>query len=94
MHTVMYRYRFAPTVSFEEFGATLAFALLATAFRHNPDPIRLDAKLEIHTGTRSCVIDASNSFGRDLNRLFAQLVRVKFASDAFTVERLTLDVVA
>jgi hypothetical protein len=94
MQTVMYRYRFAPTVLFEQFEATLWLALLATTCVHGPAQVGLEAKLAINGTKRSCAIDASTPVGRDLNRRFAELVRARFASDAVTVERLTLEVVA
>lgn len=84
----VYRYCFAPNVSFEEVKASLVLALLATESLHGQAQVRLDAAHAVDDDKRSFVVDASTLVGRDLNRLFAGFISREFGADAFQVERV------
>lgn len=84
----IYRYRFIPSVLFEDVEASLVLALLATESLHGESQVRLDAAHAIDASKRSCVVDASTAVGRDLNRLFAGFVTREFGAHSFQVERV------
>lgn len=88
MNAEVYRYRFVPSVSFEEVEASLVLALLATEALHGKTQVRLDAAHAVDADQHSCVVDASTAVGRDLNRIFAGFVSREFGEDAFSVERV------
>jgi hypothetical protein len=88
MSANIYRYKFAPSVAFEEVESSLVLALMATESLHGESQVRLDAGHATDAFTRTCVIEASTAVGRDLNRLFVGFIRREFGEDAFQVERV------
>ena len=83
MSAEIYRYRFASNVPFEEVESSLVLAIMATESLHGQSQVRLDAGHAVDAEKRSCVIDASTSVGRDLNRLFIGFVSREFGPDAW-----------
>jgi hypothetical protein len=92
MTTTAYRYRFTPEVPAEEIEVSLLMAVLATESLHGETQVHLDAGHAFDAEDRTCVIDAGTQVGRDLNRLFAGLVRREFGEDAFRVQRAASEV--
>ena len=88
MRREIYRYSFDSSVDIAEVETSLLLALLATESLHGESQVRLEASHALDTDGRTCVIDASGSIGRDLNRLFVGFVRREFGEDAFRVVRL------
>lgn len=88
MSADIYRFKFAPTVPFEEAECSLVLAIMAAESLHGATQVRLDASHAVDADKRCCVIDASTSVGRDLNRLFIGFISREFGPDAFTVERV------
>lgn len=84
----LYRYEFEPHVPLEEVEASLLLAHIATESLHGEAQVQLDASHYLDTDQRACVVDASTSVGRDVNRLFIGFLRREFGQDAFTVERV------
>ena len=88
MSAETYRYKFTPSVSFEEVESSLVLAIMATESLHGQSQVRLDAAHAVDAAKRSCVVDASTPVGRDINRLFTGFIGREFGPDAFTVERI------
>lgn len=88
MSAEVYRYKFAPTVPFEEAESSLVLAIMAAESLHGQTQVRLDAAHAVDADKRSCVIDASTPVGRDLNRLFIGFIGREFGQDSFDVERV------
>jgi len=84
----MYKYSFAPTVDMPDIEASFLLAVLATESLHGEAEVRLEARHAMDVDRRTCVIDAGNSVGRDLNRLFVKFVGREFGEDAFTVREV------
>ena len=84
----IYRYSFAPSVSFEEVESSLVLAIMAAKSLHGQSQVRLDAAHAVDSDKRSCVVDASTPVGRNLNRLFIGFISREFGPDAFDVERV------
>lgn len=88
MSAEIYRYRFAPCVPFEEVESSLVLAIMSAESLHGQAQVRLDVAHAVDPHKRSCVIDASTSVGRDVNRLFIGFVSREFGEDAFHVARV------
>jgi hypothetical protein len=88
MSREIYRYSFEPSVDIAEVEASLLLALLAAESLHGESQVRLEASHALDAEGRTCVIDATGSVGRDLNRLFVGFVRREFGEDAFRVARV------
>ncbi len=88
MSAELYRYSFAPTVSFEEVEASLVLAVMAAESLHGQAQVRLDAAHALDVDKRRIVIDAATPVGRDLNRLFLGFVSREFGEDSFQVDRI------
>jgi hypothetical protein len=88
MSKEIYRYTFSATVPLLEVENSLLLAVLSTASLHGEAQVRLDAAHFLDVDRRVCVVDASTSVGRDLNRLFVGFVHREFGEDAFQVERV------
>ncbi|TWU04179.1 hypothetical protein CA54_60610 [Symmachiella macrocystis] len=84
----MYKYTFAPQVDMLEIEASFLLAVLATESLHGESQVRLEAKHAMDVDRRTCVIDAGNLVGRDLNSLFVKFVGREFGEDAFTVREV------
>lgn len=84
----IYRYSFRRHVSLDDVEATLFLALVSAESLHGEAQVRLDAAHFLDRERGVCVVDASTSVGRDLNRLFVGFVRREFGVDAFTIERI------
>jgi hypothetical protein len=84
----LYRYEFTSDVPLEEIEASLLLAVWAAESLHGEVQVRLDAAHYLDLDRRACVIDASTSVGRDVNRLFVGFVRREFGEDAFQVGRI------
>ena len=84
----MYKYTFAPPVDMQDIEASFLLAVLATESLHGESQVRLEAKHTMDVDRRTCVIDAGNPVGRDLNRLFVKFVGREFGEDAFTVREV------
>jgi len=81
----IYRYSFDSSVDIAEVEASLLLALLATESLHGESQVRLEASHALDSENRTCVINASGSIGRDLNRLFVGFVRREFGENSFSV---------
>ena len=85
MSKEIYKYAFESPVKFEDIEESLLLALLAAESLHGESQVRLEASHALDADCRTCVIDASGSVGRDLNRLFVGFVRREFGEDSFSV---------
>ena len=85
MSREIFRYSFDSSVEIAEVEASLLLALLAAESLHGESQVRLEASHALDADCRTCVIDASGSVGRDLNRLFVGFVRREFGEDSFSV---------
>jgi len=85
-----YRYCFPSEVLLEEVEATLVLALFAAESIRGESQVRLDAAHHFDLERRVCVIDASTTVGRTLNRLFVGLLTREFGPHAFQVERIEM----
>lgn len=88
MHNDVYRYSFSPSLDMAEVEATVMLAILATESLHGQSGVRLEMHHTFDAEKRSCVIDASNEVGRDLNRLFIGFISREFGHNNFKVERI------
>lgn len=88
MNAEVYRYKFAPAISFAEIESSLVLAIMAAESLHGEAQVRLDAAHTVDADQRACVIDASTPVGRDLNRLFMGFVNREFGQDACDVEHV------
>jgi hypothetical protein len=88
MPQLVYRYIFDADVPIEEVEATLLLAVLAAEGLHGEAQVRLEGSHSFDPERRRCSIDASNSVGRDINRLFVSFIRHEFGPGAFRLERV------
>ena len=88
MSREIYRYSFDSSVNIVDVEASLLLSLLAVENLHGESQVRLEASHALDAEGRTCVIDASHSVGRDLNRLFVGFVRREFGEDTFEVRRV------
>ena len=83
-----YRYKFDPSIPFEDIEASLLLAMLSAESIHGESQVRLDASHVIDAEAHACVIDANTAVGRDLNRLFTGFIRREFGEGLFRVKRV------
>lgn len=83
-----YRYVFQANVPLEEVESSMLLALMATESLHGETQVRLDASHYLDSDRRACVIDASTTVGRDLNRLFLGFLNREFGPDSFQVQHV------
>jgi hypothetical protein len=88
MATLNYRYSFTSDAPIDEVEETLLLAILAAQGLYGEARTRLDVKFTIDVEESTCLIDASTAVGRDVNRLFVNLVMREFGNDSFTVTRV------
>ena len=84
----MYKYTFASQIDMRDIEAAFLLAVLAAESLHGEARVRLEARHVMDAECRTCVIDAGNPVGRDLNRLFVKFVGREFGEDAFTVREV------
>lgn len=85
MNDEIYRYEFESTVPLAEVEGSMVLALLAAESLHGETEVQISASHYLDMERRTCIVDAGNRVGRDLNRLFAGFVRREFGGDAFRV---------
>ena len=83
----LYRYIFSEEVPTEDIESSVVLAIMAVESLHGESQVRLDAAHYLYAPSRTCVIDAGTTVGRDLNRLFIGFIRREFGEDSFKVER-------
>ena len=83
-----YKYTFDRDVPPRELEESLLLAVLAIQCLHGESHARLDARYCLKPGDRTCVIDASNDIGRDLNRVFTGFVSREFGDGSFKVDHV------
>ena len=88
MSREVYRYRFDKEVPANDLEESLLLAVLAIQCLHGESRARLDARYCLNAGDRTCVIDASNDIGRDLNRVFTGFVSREFGDGSFKVDHV------
>jgi len=88
MTETTYHYVFEPGVPQDEVEDTLVLAVLAVEALHGESQTRLDADHAVEWVTRSILIDAATTVGKDLNRLFTGLVVREFGAASFRVHRV------
>jgi len=88
MSAEIYRYQFERRVPFEDVESSLVLAIMSVESLHGQAQVRLDVAHAVDADKRSCVIDASTTAGRDLNRVFTGFVTREFGADAFSVDRV------
>lgn len=81
-----YRYRFHPTVSFEDVEGTLQLAQLATQGLHGESRVQLDVAYVADPEQRTCVLCSSNDVGQSLNRIFCVFLTREFGQENYFVE--------
>lgn len=84
----IYRYEFSRNVPTDEVESSLVISILSVESIYGPEAVRLDVSHYFDSELRRCVIDASTSAGRDLNKLFIGFLRREFGEDSFRVERV------
>jgi hypothetical protein len=85
----VYRYRFSPSVVLKDVEASLQLAIVSVEALHGEAQARLDIQYLLDVETRSCVVDASTSAGRDLNKVFAGYLCREFREGSFSVDRMS-----
>jgi hypothetical protein len=88
MKQFSYRYTFGANIPIEEVEATLRLAVLAAEGLHSEAEVRLEGAHTFDYERRRCVIDAATAVGRNINRLFLNIIGHEFGADAFQVERV------
>jgi hypothetical protein len=71
MDRSVFRYQFNPSIPISDVEETLVLALFSVKALFGAARARLEARYTIDHMTRTCVVDASTTVGRSLNRLFA-----------------------
>lgn len=79
-------FTFADSVSMSEVEATLRLARLAVQSVHGAERVRMEVRLELDHGTRTCRIDGSNRIGRMFALVFGGYVRREFGNQQVTFE--------
>jgi len=88
MGNQVYTYKFTERVPFPDVEDTLHLAVLAAESLHGRSRVRLNAFFSLDKDKRSCVIDAGNDVGRDINRIFTGYVTSEFGDGAFQVSQI------
>ena len=88
MSKCIYRYEIAAAVDAAEIEATLVLAILGTESLHGETNAQLGVAHCFDPKSRICVIDATETIGRDFNLLFAGFLRREFGASAFRSKRL------
>jgi len=81
-------YTFLATVPLDEVESTLLLALWGAESLHGEAKVRLGVGHYLDRGKRTCVLDATDAAGQDVNTLFAGYLARSFGPDAFRVERV------
>jgi hypothetical protein len=84
----IYRYSFDLSVDIAEVETSLLLALLATESLHGESQVRLEVSYAMDAESRTCVVDAASTVGRDMNRLFVGFIRREFGEETFRVGRV------
>ncbi len=88
MQSSTYRFRFKPDVDLEEIDSILLFASMLTESIHGEAHVRLDTSWSLDVSDRVCELNATTRVGRDLARMFTELVALEFGDRSFEVERV------
>jgi hypothetical protein len=88
MSACKYRYEFTPEIALEDVEASLVLAILSVESLHGETEVQLSASHLLDAAARSCVIDAVDPVGRDLNRLFVGFLMREYGKSSFQVRRL------
>lgn len=88
MLPALFKYTFGEPLPMAEVESAFVLAIFATESIHGETDTRLLAEHAMDIEKRTCVVDASTSIGRDLNRLFVGFLGREFGPDSFRVERM------
>ena len=83
-----YHYDFLEHVPFRAVQDSLLLAVLAAEGLHGESRVRLDASYCLDKRQRTCVVNATTTVGRDINRILTGFLIRQFGRHAFRVERL------
>ncbi|QDU44514.1 hypothetical protein Mal52_29970 [Symmachiella dynata] len=83
-----HRFEFNAATDMADVDAALLLALWGAESLHGESNVRIDAQYFLDEGRRLCIIDTSNSAGRDFSRLFHGYLCRELGKDAFTVSRV------
>jgi hypothetical protein len=85
MNPVIYRYRFKPCVALQDVEETLLLGVLAAEGLYGAARIEMDVCYRFDRDRHACAVDAHSDAGRDVARIFTNLLRHEFGADAFEV---------
>ncbi len=88
MQNSIYRFKFNSGVDLEEIDSILLFATMLSESIHSEAQVRLDTSWSLDVSNRMCEVNATARVGRDLARMFSELVTLEFGDRSFEVERV------
>jgi hypothetical protein len=89
MKTEAYRYKFEKGIALRDARDTLLLATVAAEGLHGTACIKMDLCHRFDKQRLTCVIDARSDAGRDVARIFTNILRHEFGADAFNVRAVS-----
>ena len=85
MNPTQYQFRFGTTVKMTDVEETMALAVIAAEGLHGRARVQLDGQCETSRDGRTCTVNADTAVGRDIARIFTEILNLEIGESAFSV---------